>query len=596
MDDRDINRSLGGPWVRQGHLFVPPTVPQRHGEMDNIKPYVKYSELFGRRPTQDEFIDRLRRIGLRSLMVSLSSLMQIVYNDGVGTPRLQARLAIRALTPQMLERLRRLPNAGERVVFFPQQALFTMKFAALHSPDDVDHRPDDQFRDELVEILLMASEFLDDIAVPSSRDEARRVLLSHVVRNFLLNATDQFRYMLPRAALLYVNLPNEPELRDDPDFLDIASIFREATSFALRDFIAFGLAFFPWFIDQSELRGTFTVDRQSINPNTFFSNARIEPETAQRLLEALSHTYGSLASDLRERLARQPGALRDAYDFLPFMKKPLYRVRDDVLVPFHLGYLAAKFSGGIYWTIFDHLNGPERLRFSRFFGRVFELYVRRAIQRAIPDHTGLARRVYPEFPYQVKAGDRRTSDVIVVYDRAAIFIEATASRIKMEDTAITGDRTAFDGDTDKILLEKAKQLTDRIRDFRAGLYTIGGLTDRDIPTIYPVIATLQSLPESSITWAYFNERLRNEGLLQDARIEPLQLLDIEEIEILEGVLPQCVSLLEILGRRMADRERRYISMKNFLIATIGERGVNEYMQGRYRELGTHITDLLFSAE
>ena len=44
---------------------------------------------------------------------------------------------------------------------------------------------------------------------------------------------------------------------------------------------------------------------------------------------------------------------------------------------------------------------------------------------------------------------------------------------------------------------------------------------------------------------------------------------------------------------MADPERRYISMKNFLIASFEERGVNEYLLGQYRELGEHITALLF---
>jgi hypothetical protein len=278
------------------------------------------------------------------------------------------------------------------------------------------------------------------------------------------------------------------------------------------------------------------------------------------------------------------------------MRKPLYRLREDVIVPIHLGYLAAKFSGGIYWTLFDHLVGTERLRFSTFFGRVFELYVRRAIQRAIPDHGALTRRVFPEFVYRTKTGDRRTSDVIILYDRAAIFIEATASRIKMEDTAIAGDLAAFDSDLEKILLGKARQLTERIRDFRDGLYTLGGLTPSQLPRIYPVIATLQQLPENSITWRYFNERLRGGGSLQADGVEPLQILDIEEIEILEGLLSEGMSLRDILDRRIADPERRYISMKNFLMAVIGERGVNEYMQGRYRELGTQVLDLLFHPE
>src|SRR5437773_1870179 len=120
----------------------------------------------------------------------------------------------------------------------------------------------------------------------------------------------------------------------------------------------------------------------------------------------LLHTHESLVAMLRERLAAHPGTLRDAYDFLAFMGRPLYQVRADVLIPVHLGYLAAKFSGGIYWTVFDHLRDAEaRLQFSSFFGRVFEMYVRRSIQRSIPDRGELARRVYPEFVYRTRDGD-----------------------------------------------------------------------------------------------------------------------------------------------------------------------------------------------
>lgn len=47
VDNRELSRRLLGQWARRGSLFVPPTLPTRHGEMENIKAYVKYSEFFG---------------------------------------------------------------------------------------------------------------------------------------------------------------------------------------------------------------------------------------------------------------------------------------------------------------------------------------------------------------------------------------------------------------------------------------------------------------------------------------------------------------------------------------------------------------------
>src|SRR2546425_7331591 len=254
-------------------------------------------------PSMDEFVERLRHIGLRSLVMSLSALIQISHNDGVVAPTLQARLCARALTLDMRRRIAVLPNANDRVVFFPQQILFTMKMALLHAPDVEDRRPDEEFRDALVELLLMANDFLESEEFNQTGRELRRALLSHVVRNFLLNSTDQFRYMVPRAAVLFLGLPNDPELRSDPDYLDIPELFQHATGFALRDFIAFGLAISPWFVDQSELRGTFNPERQSINPNTFFSQARVAREVATRLLTSLTHSHESVTQALRTRQA-----------------------------------------------------------------------------------------------------------------------------------------------------------------------------------------------------------------------------------------------------------------------------------------------------
>src|SRR5258705_7337560 len=112
MPDRhdDLRRRLTGPWMRRGSLFVPPTRPERHGEMDNIKAFVTLSELTGTEPMMDDFVGRLRGIGLRSLLLSLSRLLTVLHVDGVSRVELQTQLRHRAFTPAMLRRLRSLPN------------------------------------------------------------------------------------------------------------------------------------------------------------------------------------------------------------------------------------------------------------------------------------------------------------------------------------------------------------------------------------------------------------------------------------------------------------------------------------------------------
>src|SRR5262245_61965776 len=234
--------------------------------MENIKAFVTLSELTGVEPTMDDIVSRLRDVGLRSLLLSLSRLLTVLHVDGVSRADLQAQLRERAFTPAMLSRLRSLPNWNERIVFFPQQALFLAKLAILHAQDCDDTRPHEQFPDIVVELLLMAADLVGRMTLPDDPEELERVLVAYQVRNYLLNSTEQIRYMIPRASLLYLQLPFDSELRGDPDFVDLPAAFRAATGFELKDYLAFGVGVFVWFNEQSYLRNSYSVDRESINP------------------------------------------------------------------------------------------------------------------------------------------------------------------------------------------------------------------------------------------------------------------------------------------------------------------------------------------
>ena len=203
--------------------------------------------------------------------------------------------------------------------------------------------------------------------------------------------------------------------------------------------------------------------------------------------------------------------------------------------------------------------------------------------------------MFRDFPYQTPKGERKTSDVVLLYPKTAIFLDTTATRIRFEATAVSDDVTAFDKDVDQIILANARQLTDRIRDFRAGRYTFDGVSHEDIVRIFPVIVTVHTIPESTPIWGRIRTMLADRGLLTDPRVEPLQLVDIEEVEVLEALLAQGASLLEILEARARDPERRNIGLKNFLIATYPEGG-NEFLRKEHDEIGAHAKGLFFGGK
>jgi hypothetical protein len=60
---------------------------------------------------------------------------------------------------------------------------------------------------------------------------------------------------------------------------------------------------------------------------------------------------------------------------------------------------------------------------------------------------------------------------------------------------------------------------------------------------------------------------------------------MEELEILETILPHGVSLLDILQARAVDPERRNIGLKNFLIARYPREGANEFLRRECQAIG-----------
>jgi hypothetical protein len=592
--DADLRRRLLGPWITRGGLFLPPTRGETHGEMENIRAYVTYEELTGATPTWDEFIDTLHTTGLRSLVLSLSSLATILHNDGVTNLTLQRMLRDQFVPPELRVRLLQLPNWNDRVLFFPQQVLFCIKAALMHSPDAVDERPDADFGHRLAHILLMATAFLDSPVVSEHDPDARNRIVSFVVRNSFIQGTERFGHMLARASLLYTTLPLLPELRASPQFTDLPAVFRDATGLQLGECLALGHALLVWFVSQSLLSDTFQPDHRALDPRQYFAATAVEGDVAQRFLTLLTHTYDSAQAAFR---ARPGDAARSPYDFRPFMDKPMYQIHEGALAPTSLAYLEARFTNGIFWTIHDALpsDGP-RERFTQFFGQVFEAYVRQICMHALPDAPLLVRRVYPEQEYVARGDLHRTSDVAIVYGRHLVLLEATHSRLRLEETALAGDVEAFRRDVQKIVVAKAAQLIARIRDFRDRAYSFGGIGWDDIEAIHPVIVTFQSIPETTLVWDFMRAELQSAGVVEGPKTERLQLLDIEELEILESLMARGHSLWDVLHARAQDDQRRNIGMKNFIRARFPGDHENESLRQEYGRLGEEAKRFLFAPD
>lgn len=537
-------------------------------EADFARSYVTYSELFGIQPTWENFFDRLSDLGLQSLMVSLSYVNSVLYLK--GGIQAQSDLVDNTFDTELRSRLAQLQDLETRVAYSPAQTLLVMRSALLHSPDREGMRPGRSYVRALSEVLLMANDLLmadekrniETAAADSSDpDVLSRAMLSFSIRTTVVNGADAFNTTVARASIIFGELAQRDDirLRAAGDAIDVAARFEAVTGLSLRDYFAIGWMLIYWF--HLGVRNPNDTHHRILIPQAFFSQTRLNPALAGRILDGLMQDYATARARCE---ARQGGGRLFTYDIVPFMDSPLYRIRHDVAVPANLPFLAYRLSIGVYWILFDAMSGGDRRRWSAFYGHLVEAYVRDTIATLLPRRSDLPQRVFPEFVYRVGRQEYRTTDVVGLFPGAAIFFEVTATRFRMEGTLLVDDPAAVEADLERIVIGKARQLDERIRHFREGRYAFGETTAVHVPVIIPVVVTSEPIPMWTTTSRTIRSALTREGLLQQPGIEPLRVIGVDELEMLEALAQTGTEPIDVLRAHTNDTELKNVSLRNFL--------------------------------
>lgn len=541
------------PWRQIGGLFVPaaaapapaaqrpPTTPR------GVAFCSGYEELYGQTITEKEVIARLRRFKRAECLCTLSKIGITLEERGRFDLAVQRDLVSNLGDAEFQGRVQRL-RANERTIFFELQLLNAAKLVILHCSN----RPRRRFTSQ-----REAQAFLRTLTMISSlvaKTDAAAVPLGLAARNLPFHSPDDFRYMAARYRELFRILPNDSRLAGSINALDIELEFRRATGVDLLTYMCVGMALV---IHLSETN--YDLNRWFVRARTFFKDTTLGARRGQRMLKL----FALPIQRMKARLLRETRASQSAYAVMTLRQHPLVYARQGYLVCPSLRFLKERFTSGIYWTVADSLPKPRRLRFFRYFGELFEEYVSRALTRMIPEGGGLARRLFREFPYPSARGEVRTSDLMVVYGRSAVFFEVNSARLQTQ-TTVRGDPKAFERDAGKMIIENAKQLARVITDFRQGRFQLGETTSRDIDRIYPVIVTLQTFPQLPQVWGWLSHWMVAKGVtFSGIGVRPVQVLDCEELENLEAIVQNGHSISDVLEAKCSS-EYREESFKNFL--------------------------------
>lgn len=290
-----------------------------------------------------------------------------------------------------------------------------------------------------------------------------------------------------------------------------------------------------------------------------FDDDAVTPHIALSHLEDLLTRIGlaNLSSDVpviassRSEFNTQFGAFDGdgaamSWEIRPFTTTPFLRLANGDLLLLSPAWLLSWLGEGFHYRALrqgQELGGKTSGKYLRFVGEITELY---ALDLANDAFTQ-ADTVFGEQRYG--PNDReRTSDVAIVLDKDLVLFEVHARRVSA--AAATGGTTAEATlEVTRLLVEKADQLGPCVGALLSGDATLPGIEISQIERIWPVVVSVGHVMQTRNLWDYLHTKMDETKAepFGDARVQPLQVMDISDYEKLLGLAQAGESLPGMLA-------------------------------------------------
>ena len=542
----------GGLWVPVGYARSP--VP-----LDSVATYLTSEEIVGASVSFETTVDHLTRVPLLETLRFCAALLRAVDQPGFTQAQVDAMLLDVVFTPPVRRRLRALLADGTRVLVVPQILLVLIKCAARLSgdcllpgvqPGNVVHAllgiGDNLERSGDAESAVGDEELVVGTGVPG-RLEREVVSIHHFHRQ-----TDVL-HMVALFIRRWTQLPTE--LADHPRVVDLPAEFRAAVGVSLEEFIAAGIA----------LHAT-VVSRGPVLPRDLLTRAGLDDRAAEVILKLVTRSVAELRAWARDPANTSP------WEFSHFEQFPIVDCGDHLLV-IRPDLVVRRFFGCL--PVFDvqaglRARGAAGSRLKRVQGcieHLGEVYTTETLQAQARRH-GLRLFTEEQLRAALSPGPgMQVCDLSVDDARRWAVFEATSSRLTRESVANTSPEK-LDSDFAK-LLGKVGQLDATITSLRA---RETALTGQPAPTAaalvqrryFPVLVLTEGFPVNPITLTMLRQRAEQAGLLRGNDVADLEMVDVTELEMLEGAGFGELTVLDALEAKSRAALQR-ANLRDFLL-------------------------------
>lgn len=264
----------------------------------------------------------------------------------------------------------------------------------------------------------------------------------------------------------------------------------------------------------------------------------------------------------------------------PLWKRPLVADQDGLIFvpsPFFVGNLLGD---GTYFELFDGY-GDRNTEFSTLYGHFFQDYVEDRLRNGYAGRTDA--RLWADIPF----ANGRSSDVIISEGKHVIFVEVVAKRMQLVGSVLRLSESAIADDLLMGVIKKLQQLQDNINAFRSGAL-LPEIPRVEGQRLYPVLVAPREWPRLYVLMHLLGTEPHLNLLIN---CEPVELLDVGEVEDLEGRIRSGLRLAELLDRKNhSTAQNRAISLHNYL--TVVEPGTFPVLRSPTRERGGDVAKRL----
>lgn len=551
--------------------------------IDAITTFITAEEVIGRPFALEEFNAAISSASPTAFLKALAGLLATLETTSIFNRQFQHEVASRFLVGAALNRASAQIDLG-RIFLVPQVILVAMKAALLLAPED---GADEVTAASLITVLLFIGG-----ALGGSRDDLdekwhgfpREVSLE-LIRNQNFNSSVKLPSLVARFWRIWRELPADLKHQGAPRPFDD---FTGEVGCRPEELMLFGL--WLWMAAQN---GVTHLPPEWLGQIPITSGAK----SACMALMALP------TKELAARAGSESVINGIQWTFLAFRERPLAQMPDGSILILSPRFVAERaFGGAMYWTLNeranrldgDVINGPAWQAFRNLHADCIERYAEGVVAAWRPVD-GDKRLAFSEED-MLRAWGRGVpvSDVALDYDWAWACIEISSRRLGLAAATGAGPEE-MDNELKLMVEEKAgRQLHSTVERLRAQEHALSG-RDGPVRRYFPIMFVAHGFPTNPLTVDVIRETLRAKKLLQGRDTAPLEIVDLDELDLLDAVREQTGQNLVQLLRDKHDSAFFRSSIADFLwfekeVRVTGSRRLDTSFHAGYRAALAASTD------